>query len=675
VLDKQKTKLAQLGERQARIAKAQAVAGKWRGRAGTAAAVGIGAGGGAAAIAMPLKDELDQSNEFESRMTDIAQKADLGRVAAEAMGRQLRQTALDVNQLPENLQDAADALAGFGLDPKLAVALTNPIGKAGTAYKADLADLSAASYAAIDNLKVPTGQVGRVLDVMAFAGKKGAFEIKDMAGAFPELTASYQALGQSGVSSVADLAAALQITRKGAGDSATAANNLANVLQKISSPQTGKAFAKMGINLEQEMKRAAAAGKTPIEAIAEATNKALKGDMSKLGSLFEDAQVQQGLRPIIANLKEYRDIRSQAMGAKGVVDADFAQRMLDNAEKTKAMSAAVKDLQLEFATGLAPTVTPIIQKITAVTRNFSAWTKEHPKLAGAMGKTVLVVGVLLAVIAAVALIVAPILLFIGALGAAAAALGVTIGSVFATIVGVVAAVIAIFFLVVGAVKGWHKIAPIVSAVVASLGQRLGQFMVWLFNLHLQFFQAGQHIIAGLAKGITSALGGVKKAIFGAGDAVVGWFKEKLGIHSPSRVFAGLGGFLMSGLGNGIDAGAQGPLRRVASVAGQLTSAFAVAAAVPAMAAPALATSSLAASQVEARSMVRPISTGPGAGAGGGGMPQMVFSGDINIQLTAPAGADQAQLAKMLKAAFQQLMGDHQAKATAATRSAFYDDED
>ncbi|MBW8824655.1 MAG: hypothetical protein JF567_10665, partial [Xanthomonadales bacterium] len=97
VLDKQKTKLAQLGERQARIAKAQAVAGKWRGRAGTAAAVGIGAGGGAAAIAMPLKDELDQSNEFESRMTDIAQKADLGRVAAEAMGRQLRQTALDVN--------------------------------------------------------------------------------------------------------------------------------------------------------------------------------------------------------------------------------------------------------------------------------------------------------------------------------------------------------------------------------------------------------------------------------------------------------------------------------------------------------------------------------------------------------------------------------------------------
>jgi hypothetical protein len=40
---------------------------------------------------------------------------------------------------------------------------------------------------------------------------------------------------------------------------------------------------------------------------------------------------------------------------------------------------------------------------------------------------------------------------------------------------------------------------------------------------------------------------VKGAITGAGEATIGWFKEKLGIHSPSRVFAELGGFTMAGL--------------------------------------------------------------------------------------------------------------------------------
>jgi hypothetical protein len=117
------------------------------------------------------------------------------------------------------------------------------------------------------------------------------------------------------------------------------------------------------------------------------------------------------------------------------------------------------------------------------------------------------------------------------------------------------------------------------------------------------------------------------------------------------------------------------LRRVADLVGQITSAFAGATAVPTMAAPVLATSRLAASHVESRSMVRPINTGPGAGSGSGGAPQMVFSGPITIPLTVPTGADPAQLAKMLKAAFQQLMGEHQAKTAATGRSSFRDDED
>ena len=53
----------------------------------------------------------------------------------------------------------------------------------------------------------------------------------------------------------------------------------------------------------------------------------------------------------------------------------------------------------------------------------------------------------------------------------------------------------------------------------------------------RFTDFGGMLLDGLVNGIQNKLGAVKEAITGAGDATIGWFKEKLGIHSPSRVFA------------------------------------------------------------------------------------------------------------------------------------------
>jgi hypothetical protein len=77
---------------------------------------------------------------------------------------------------------------------------------------------------------------------------------------------------------------------------------------------------------------------------------------------------------------------------------------------------------------------------------------------------------------------------------------------------------------------------------------------------------------GLVNGITSGLANVKAAIVGAGESTIAWFKEKLGIHSPSRVFTALGGFTMAGLTNGITDNQHGPLGAVLAVSKKLTAA-------------------------------------------------------------------------------------------------------
>jgi hypothetical protein len=79
---------------------------------------------------------------------------------------------------------------------------------------------------------------------------------------------------------------------------------------------------------------------------------------------------------------------------------------------------------------------------------------------------------------------------------------------------------------------------------------------------------------------------VKNAIGSIGDSSIGWFKEKLGIHSPSRVFAELGGFTMEGLTKGLEGGQKGPLDALSSMGKQLTAAGTLALSATAM--PALA---------------------------------------------------------------------------------------
>ena len=106
------------------------------------------------------------------------------------------------------------------------------------------------------------------------------------------------------------------------------------------------------------------------------------------------------------------------------------------------------------------------------------------------------------------------------------------------------------------------------------------------DLPSRFTEFGNMIVNGLVNGLLAGLGSVKTAISSIGDASIGWFKEKLGIHSPSRVFAELGGFTMAGLTKGLEGGQKGPLDALSSMGKQLAAAGTLALSATAM--PALA---------------------------------------------------------------------------------------
>ncbi|RRY08792.1 phage tail tape measure protein [Brucella anthropi] len=327
-----------------------------------------------------LSAPLDAAMNLETQLEDIGQKANIPQERLGALGKQLRQVARETNQATSKMAQGMDTLVGFGANENDALGLLKPIGRAATAYRAEVDDLAKAGFAALDNLKVPATDFGKALDAMAQAGKEGAFELRDMAQYFPSLGAAYQGLKQKGVPAVADLSAALQIVRKGAGDSEEAATNLANVLQKINAPQTRKAFDKMGVDLEKSMKKAMDKGMTPIEAIAEITNRTLKGDLGKLGDLFQDAQVQKGLRPLIQNILEYRRIRAEAMKAQGVVEEDYQRRLKTSRGFADRLRATIENLNASLGVALLPAFNDIADAVSLAATKLAEFAEANPKL-------------------------------------------------------------------------------------------------------------------------------------------------------------------------------------------------------------------------------------------------------------------------------------------------------
>lgn len=292
-----------------------------------------------------IETTIGEARRMQAALTEIGIKGDLSKWQVAALGKQLTALSPQVNQATADLVKGVDAMVTLGLDTDRAVAAMPAIGRAATATMSSVDDLSAASVAAMQNFGVMPAEIERMLDAMTEAGNQGAFEVRDMAREFPALTASAKSLGMEGVKGITDMSAALQIARRGAGDASTAANNMANFLQKIMSPRVIKNFKAFGIDATKELQKAHKKGISPIEHFIGLVDKATKGGRADLlGQLFGDKQVLEFVRPMLADFKDYLKIRDDAERASGTAARAYAQRMQDAEQRIKALRIQVENL-------------------------------------------------------------------------------------------------------------------------------------------------------------------------------------------------------------------------------------------------------------------------------------------------------------------------------------------
>ncbi len=91
-------------------------------------------------------------------------------------------------------------------------------------------------------------------------------------------------------------------------------------------------------------------------------------------------------------------------------------------------------------------------------------------------------------------------------------------------------------------------------------------MVEIFK-EVDWLSLGKSIVDGLIKGINDQASKLITTLAGLADKAIKEAKKKLGIKSPSAVFASIGRFMMTGLEKGIQIAASLPVRAVQAVAG------------------------------------------------------------------------------------------------------------
>ncbi|AUF99790.1 phage tail tape measure protein [Pseudomonas sp. 09C 129] len=468
--------------------------------------------------------------------------------------------------------------------------------------------------------------------------------------------------------------------------------------------------------------------------------KQMYAQLSKLNALNTETRLQL-IKDLFGDDSETLQVLNTMM-SKGIAGYDeVAAKMKDQADLRTRVNEQLSTLTntIEAAQGswtnamseigatIAPELKDLINDLGNVAVSVKEWVKANPGLTAAIFKTAAGLALLLAVGGAIGIMLASMLgpfaivryaltlIGIKSLGAAAAFKGVGAALLWVgkaiLLVGrallmnpiglVVTAIAAAAYLIYTnwePVKAfflglWAEIkAGFNGGLTGILGlianfSPIGMFyrafaaVMNYFGVELpgKFTDFGSMLMQGMVQGITNGLTAVKGAITGAADSTVGWFKEKLGIHSPSRVFAELGGFTMAGLEQGLANNQGGPLAAVVDMGKKLVAAGAV---TLGMTGPATAMDNQLGAVVDmsktlTAGTVPPGMTGPAiamdnraplapaSGRSGG----VVVQGDTyQITIQATPGTDTAGLRQMLN----QLLDERERSKSARVRSALQD---
>lgn len=579
-LNKQKESLGKHTEAQKKYEKMQERMGKANEMAKKGLMI---AGAGAAAMAVPVKIAID----YESAMADVAKvvdglKDEAGKItpAYTAMSNQILEMTTRLPMAAKDIAAIVAAGAQSGIAKNELIGFAESAVKMGVAFDitADQAGQSMAEMRAAFKMTQP--QVIALADQINYLGNTSP----NKADKIMEVVQRIGALGEVGgfaSSSIAAMAASLTSVEPDV--AATGIKNIILAMTKGESATKGQveAFEKLKLKSTDVAKNMQKDAEGTIATVLKAIQKLPKEEqVAVTNSLFGSEalpvvmQYSQGLDTLTKNLNAV----SSASVYAGSMEAEYAARAATTANNIQLAKNQMAALGITIGNVLLPGVNSMIGSFNGVMSSVQKWAQANPGLASGLVKVAIgaiaIVGGLSALSIGLITIFGPMMMVGRAFGAVAlAAKGMSMALLTNPITWIVLAIAGAALLIY---KNWAPISAFfvgiwntiktafnggitgISALIINWSpiglfySAFAKVLSWFgVDLPAKFTGFGAMILEGLKNGILSKVNAVKDAITGAVSGVIDKAKGILGIHSPSRVFMGIGGYTMQGMANGI----------------------------------------------------------------------------------------------------------------------------
>lgn len=632
----QRERLAALAKQQERVSKAQRNYSKGRELAGNAAVAGASAGAVGAATGMPILGMIKNYSRFEDAMAGVAKQVagardDNGQLTQTYydMGDAIKKMSETIPMATTDIAALVEGGARMGIQGKDdLLEFARVAATAATAFELP-ADQVGESLARIANLyKLPIKNVSQLGDAINYLDDNAMSKGSDIIDVMQRTAGITASVGMS-FKDAAALGSTFLTLGASSEIAATATNamirELAIATQQPKRFVTGLKSIGLEAKAVQDGMSKDATG--TIQKVLEAVNKLPKNQQLGVMTQLFGKEYGDDAAKLASNIEEYRRQLDLVNGADNAPKRDGSmQREGDiRADQLSARWEMSQNRMFNLSSALGATLRPaLIQLVTGfngVLERINAWATANPGLVLGILKVAAGIAALSIGFSTVALALATTLGPFLAVRYGLSLIGIRLPSVIGLLLNLgskvlpfvgqafmwlgrlflanpiglaITAIAAAAYLIYAnwdKVKAyfagaWAEIKLGFSGGIADILRTIVNFSpIGLFyqafsavmnymgiELPSRFTAFGGMIISGLVNGITGAMDSVKTAISDAGSSTVDWFKEKLGIHSPSRVFAELGGFTMAGLAQGVNEGQSGPMEAVKAVGELMTQA-------------------------------------------------------------------------------------------------------
>ena len=283
----------------------------------------IGAIAGPAILAAGASEAVRSYAVLERKMTRIGITAETSGAAVKAATSDVQKLAYETAMPIDNVREGLDSLVSQGMTLERAMAFLPSVVRTAQAAGAETNDIATSAGAIGTQMGITAEKMQSAFDILAAAGKAGKFELKDMARYLPSLAPLAASVGLKGEEGLRRLAATAQVVRNQTGTAEEAASSLQNIFAKMESAETTKKFGKFGVDLRKEMDKARKGGKDLLTAFVELSDKALKGDLSKIPQLFTDMEFARGMRALLSQKGAVDSLAASLRGVDGTTLRDL----------------------------------------------------------------------------------------------------------------------------------------------------------------------------------------------------------------------------------------------------------------------------------------------------------------------------------------------------------------